>query len=62
MNGGLFPRAAAGVTVEQMVEHCKANLARYKVPATLDLVPELPKTSVGKIDKNRLRVLAAVAP
>ncbi|MEW5888528.1 MAG: hypothetical protein AB1768_05685 [Pseudomonadota bacterium] len=50
------------MTVEQMVEHCKANLARYKVPATLDLVPELPKTSVGKIDKNRLRVLAAVAP
>lgn len=58
----VVPRSGAGVTVEQLVEHCKANLARYKVPATLDLVPELPKTSVGKIDKNRLRVLAAVAP
>ena len=43
------------VTVEQLAEHCIVNLAKYKVPATIDLVSELPKTGVGKIDKNRIR-------
>jgi len=49
------------VTAMQLIEHCKANLAKYKVPASVDLVSELPKTGVGKIDKNRIReVLAGV--
>ncbi len=43
------------VTIAQITEHCKANLAKYKVPATVSLVSELPKTGVGKIDKNRIR-------
>jgi long-chain acyl-CoA synthetase len=43
------------VTIAQLTEHCKANLAKYKVPATVSLVSELPKTGVGKIDKNRIR-------
>jgi long-chain acyl-CoA synthetase len=51
------------VTVGQLTEHCRANLAKYKVPATVDLVSELPKTGVGKIDKNRIRAeLAARLP
>lgn len=40
---------------EQLVEHCRANLAKYKIPAQISIVEELPKTAVGKIDKNRLR-------
>lgn len=47
--------AGSGASVEQLLEHCKANLAKYKLPASLELVGELPKTAVGKIDKNRLR-------
>jgi len=35
--------------------HCRANLARYKVPASIELVAALPKTPVGKIDKKALR-------
>jgi len=35
--------------------HCQANLAKYKLPVSIDLVSQLPKTAVGKIDKNRLR-------
>lgn len=49
------PRPGYNVTVEELTEHCKANLAKYKVPAFIGLVKELPKTGVGKIDKNRLR-------
>jgi long-chain acyl-CoA synthetase len=40
---------------EQLLTHCRANLARYKVPARIRIVEALPKTSVAKIDKNELR-------
>ncbi len=49
----LRPGDAAGP--EQLIEHCRANLAKYKIPAQIAIVEELPKTAVGKIDKNRLR-------
>ncbi len=40
---------------EELVAHCKERLAPYKIPAQIVLVDALPKTVVGKIDKNRLR-------
>ncbi len=43
---------------EDLLEHCRANLAKYKVPARLEFVDQLPKTTVGKIDKLALRKLA----
>ncbi|NMM26921.1 MAG: long-chain fatty acid--CoA ligase [Glaciimonas sp.] len=49
------PRPGHPVTAEQLTEHCKSHLAKYKVPAQIFLVAALPKTGVGKIDKNRLR-------
>ena len=51
----VVPRPSSGATADQLIEHCRLNLAKYKVPASLDLVKELPKTGVGKIDKIRLR-------
>jgi len=41
--------------VEDLIAHCKANLARYKVPSRIFLVDALPRTTVGKIDRNTLR-------
>ncbi|MCD6673953.1 MAG: long-chain fatty acid--CoA ligase [Burkholderiaceae bacterium] len=40
---------------EAVLEHCRANLARYKVPAAVEFVDSLPRTTVGKIDKKALR-------
>jgi long-chain acyl-CoA synthetase len=40
---------------DALLEHCKANLARYKLPARIRIVEALPKTSVAKTDKNELR-------
>ena len=51
----VVPRAASMPSVDQLAEHCKANLAKYKLPASIELVSELPKTVVGKIDKKRMR-------
>jgi long-chain acyl-CoA synthetase len=42
-------------TVEDLVVHCRANLAKYKVPASIEIVSALPKTPVGKVDKKMLR-------
>ena len=38
----------------ELIEHCRANLAHYKVPRTVVFGP-LPKTSTGKIQKYLLR-------
>jgi len=43
---------------EPLLAFCRARLAPYKVPVAVFFRPELPKTSVGKIDKVTLRALA----
>ena len=47
-------RAGASATAEQIVEHCRGLLARYKVPKEIRFEP-IPKTSTGKIQKFQLR-------
>jgi len=39
---------------DELLEHCARNLAKYKLPAHIDFIDALPKTSVGKIDKKAL--------
>jgi long-chain acyl-CoA synthetase len=48
-------KPGASATVDDLLAHCKANLARYKVPAKIYFVAELPRTTVGKVDRNTLR-------
>jgi acyl-CoA synthetase (AMP-forming)/AMP-acid ligase II len=38
-----------------LLEHLAARLVRYKVPRDIRVMAELPKTSIGKVDKARLR-------
>ena len=49
----LKPGARAGA--EDILAHCRANLARYKVPGRIYFLSELPRTTVGKIDRIALR-------
>jgi long-chain acyl-CoA synthetase len=39
------------VDASALVEHCRSQLAGYKVPREIHLVDELPRTPMGKIDK-----------
>ncbi|HZL58432.1 MAG TPA: acyl-CoA synthetase [Stellaceae bacterium] len=48
----LKPLTRAGV--EDIVAHCRANLAGFKIPKTVVFGP-LPKTSTGKVQKYLLR-------
>ena len=47
-------KPGASATVEEIIAHCRANLAGYKVPRYV-VFAELPKTSTGKIQKFKLR-------
>jgi acyl-coenzyme A synthetase/AMP-(fatty) acid ligase len=44
------------VTSGDILAHCRVHLTAYKVPREIYLVPDLPRTSSGKVDK---RLLAA---
>ena len=50
-------RPGATVTVEELEALCAERLAKYKRPVAIELLDELPKNHVGKIDKPALRKL-----
>lgn len=43
------------LTEKEVIEFCKAKLAAYKVPKTIEFRDALPKTAVGKILRKELR-------
>ncbi|TDC53951.1 ATP-dependent acyl-CoA ligase [Jiangella ureilytica] len=55
-----FVVLAAGAAVDDdgLRDHCAERLAAFKVPSQVVPVPELPRTSIGKVRKAGLRDLA----
>ncbi|MFC1418834.1 acyl-CoA synthetase [Streptacidiphilus cavernicola] len=49
------------LTLQQLQEHCRAHLARYKVPRRLHLVPQVQRTPTGKPDMRWAQGLVATA-
>ena len=43
------------ITEEELLEWCKENISAYKYPRIIEIIPELPKTLVGKILRRELR-------
>ena len=43
------------VSAEELMAHCKANMAAYKYPRQIEFLDELPKTVTGKILRRELR-------
>jgi len=41
--------------VKEILDFCKDKLAKYKLPAEIDILKELPKSKVGKVLKRELR-------
>ncbi len=46
-------------TAIEIIDFCKENLVRYKVPKYIQFVDELPKSAVGKILRKELKKLEA---
>ncbi|MDI6022563.1 AMP-binding protein [Leucobacter sp. UT-8R-CII-1-4] len=49
----LMPNAVA--SAEELVEHCRGLLTKIKVPVRMNIVTELPRNPVGKVDKPKMR-------
>jgi long-chain acyl-CoA synthetase len=50
-------RPGATATESEIIEHCRPHLAAYKLPRSVRFVPDLPKTSTGKVMRRELKTL-----
>ena len=41
----------------ELIDYCRQHLAKFKCPATIDFVDELPRLPTGKLLKRQLRDL-----
>jgi crotonobetaine/carnitine-CoA ligase len=51
----VVPAAGAALDPSAVEAHCRARLARFKLPEEYRIVEALPKTSIGKVEKKTLR-------
>jgi len=54
-------KPGAATTADDIIQHCRANLASYKCPRYV-VFRELPMTSTGKVQKFVLRDWAKAVP
>jgi len=48
-------RPGATANADEVIEFCRANLAKYKVPTLVEFMTSLPKSAVGKVLRRELR-------
>ena len=46
-------------TEQELLEHCRGRLARFKIPRAVRFVDVLPRSAMNKVSKDDLRALAA---
>ena len=59
--GHAFLEVKQSLDIDELREWCKARLANYKVPKMFSLLDSMPRTSVGKVDRQSLLALQAVS-
>lgn len=50
-----MPCADVTLVLAELDAHCQEKLGRLKAPKEYHLLPELPRTGIGKVHKARLR-------
>ena len=55
----VVPADGHELTTQDVAAHCRERLARFKRPTQVEIAPELPRTSIGKVARGRLRDAAA---
>jgi long-chain acyl-CoA synthetase len=53
----VVPRPGHSLESEALLAHCRAELSAYKVPHSVQLIAEIPRTGSGKIIRYKLREL-----
>jgi crotonobetaine/carnitine-CoA ligase len=48
-------QGGADAATRQIIAHCTASLAKFKIPRDIIVLPEMPRVSIGKISKAKLR-------
>jgi len=56
----IVARSDVDLDVDALLHYCRERLAPFKVPSAIRVVEELPRSHVGKLDRARLRTLAAL--
>ena len=64
--GKVFISLKEGQTIEEkdIIEHCLKNLAKFKVPQSVEFIDLLPRNATGKVLKRELReeIVGSEAP
>jgi acyl-coenzyme A synthetase/AMP-(fatty) acid ligase len=47
-------RAGSSLTQQEVLRHCAARLEDFMIPKYVEILPAIPKTANGKIDKRQL--------
>jgi len=51
----VVPMSGEKLSEEEVIAHCRKNLAPYKAPKSIAFVEELPKSAVGKILRREIK-------
>lgn len=51
----IVPRPGAQIDPDDIIAHARAEMAVYKVPKSVDIIPEMPRNASGKILRRELR-------
>jgi fatty-acyl-CoA synthase len=57
-----FVVLSAEADEDELAEHCRERLARYKVPKSFHVIDALPRNSMGKLQKSELALPARSGP
>lgn len=53
----VVPKKGVDLTEEEVIQYCRGKIAKFKVPRKVEIRSELPKTSIGKVDRKALRAI-----
>lgn len=57
----IVPKPGQEITLEQVRSHLSSAFAAWQLPDAIEIVAEIPRTSVGKFDKKQIRSAYAAA-
>jgi fatty-acyl-CoA synthase len=57
----VIPVGGSAIEADAILSHCRARLAAFKVPKSVAVVSEIPRTASGKVQKHILREMMVLA-